>query len=378
MGNLLGDARTISRKLQIQATPSPGFSLGGEIGGSVIRTPREKPLVPVGVTILLLIAEIQSMEAVTDPAKISTIREVIQYLHNGSKGHPVLPVLTGLSNSSDIIEESCSITRPADDCIYNIQPLSDYEVSASFGKFIRYFNIKADSDTRKIWTNRIVRWVDGWPKHLQNTMAAVGRQLITMQCDLARVDHRLIKLDAMESRTRYYERCLAPFRRIGHELAGEVLARIGASSTAREIHQLIRETLTSHGIDPTSQTTVNSMNFNTLLRRGFIYPQGDSAYKLYHCPIPSLQSYTVANAGNILHIAAENNWDRVATVLLQEGADPEIRDHQDNRPLELAREGSASHLMLAGVSVAIKDNYPTDTQQSKLTEKQSVSSSPKI
>ncbi len=348
----------------------------------------------------MLIDEIQSMEAVTDPVKISTIREVIQYLHNGSKGHPVLPVLAGLSNSSDIIEESCSITRPADDSIHNIQPLSEYEVSASFSKFIRHFNIKADSDTRKIWTNRVVKWADSWPKHLQNTMAAIGRQLISMEGDLARVDCRLIKLDAMESRTRYYERCLAPFRKIGPEIAGEVLARIGTSSSAKEIRLLIGETLTSKGIDPASQTAINSMNFNTFLRRGFIYPQGDSAYKLYHCPIPSLQSYTVANVGNILHIAAyvgeenkikthihrgfdingldawgrtplhiaaENNWDRVVAVLLQEGANPEIRDHKDNRPLELAREGSVSHLKLARVSDYEPDPEAEDKPASSTT-----------
>ncbi len=99
--------------------------------------------------------------------------------------------------------------------------------------------------------------------------------------------------------------------------------------------------------------------------RGFIYPYGDPAYKLYHCPITSLQSYSIVNAGKILQIAAyvgsensikvqlqrgvdingndtwertplqiatENNWDWVGVVLFQEDADPEIRDHQNNPP----------------------------------------------
>ena len=79
------------------------------------------------------------------------------------------------------------------------------------------------------------------------------------------MDCRLIKLDAMESLTRYYERCLVPFRRFGHEIACKVHAGIGPGSSAREIRQLISKTLTSHGLNPAGQTNANSMNFNTHL-----------------------------------------------------------------------------------------------------------------
>ncbi len=368
----------------------------------------DPPLVPKNFTILLMIDEVQQVPEgkETDAAK------VLLRLHAGSNNYPILPVLAGMPNSSAVLAR-CGLYRFRTGGVTNLVPLSPDEIQNSLTKFIDFFNIKGDDVTRQRWANQMVSWTDCWPKHLQNCLLAVAEQLVALEGDLASVDKNLAKKRAMEMRLEYYETGYTTLSVADkYRVVGKIMAEIGDVKGDNQIEVIIRKTLSEHGIDPQEENRHDEgLNFNSLLRKGFVYPKGNLAFKLFHCPIPSLQSYAVANTGSSLHlaayggqermmamlihegldlngqdawgrtplhIAAENNWDRVVTVLLQEGADPEIRDHQDNRPLELVREGSASHLKLAGVSVTIKDNNPTETQQSKLTEYQSVSSRPKI
>lgn len=154
LGNLFENINSMSMKLQGHVG-----EIGGEISGKITRTP-DKTLVPKGVTILLLIDEIQSIDLVTSQPRAGEIQEIIQFLHNGSNGNPILPVMGGLSNSCDIIEKRGSITRLADKSVDNIQPLSEFEVRSSFGKFIRYFNIRAEPEIIRIWSDRVVRLAD--------------------------------------------------------------------------------------------------------------------------------------------------------------------------------------------------------------------------
>ncbi len=368
----------------------------------------DPPLVPKNFTVLLMIDEVQQVPE----GKETEAAKVLLRLHAGSNNYPIFPVLAGMPNSADILAR-CGLYRYRTGGLTNLYPLTPDDVMKSLTKFIEYFGIAGDDDTIEIWANKVVDWSDCWPKHLHNCMLAIGEELLRIDGKLDLVDDNIAKKRSMEMRVDYYETGYETFRiRNKYRVVGEIMAEIGNFKSLSQVENIISGKLTECGLDYQEQDkNPEGLNFNTLLRKGFVYPSADLYIKDYYCPIPSLQSYAVACTGSNmhtvayggqersipllvlrgfeinaqdawgrtpLHIAAENNWDRVVAVLLQEGANPEIRDHQDSRPLELAREGSASHLKLAKVSVAIEDNNHPDTQQSKLTENQTVSSRPKI
>lgn len=220
-------------------------------------------------------------------------------------------------------------------------------------------------------------------------MSALGQDLIRTNGDLIQVNYERVKLTAMQSRTRYYGTRLTPFEKVGlkqgggHNLPGEIMAGLDKNFGSEAIEERISQTLQKYRIDPASQEGFDGVNFDTFLRNGLIHAIGDQNLKVYHCPIPSLKSYTVASAGGRvhlaayggneqsmrmvlgmgedlngqapwcqtpLHIAAENNWEKMVDVLLMEGADPEICDRNGNRPLEVAREGTACHSRLRKIS----------------------------
>ncbi len=352
----------------------------------------DPPLVPKNFTVLLMIDEVQQVPEgkETDAAK------VLMRLHTGSNNYPIFPVLAGMSNSADILAR-CGLYRYRTGGVTNLYPLTPDSVRKSLTKFIEYFGIKAEDTNSQLWSNRLVDWSDCWPKHLHNCMLAIGEELLRVDGKLDLVDHNMAKKRSMEMRVDYYETGYETFRiRNKYRVVGEIMAQIGNFKSLNQVENIISGKLTECGLDYQEQDkNTEGLNFNTLLRKGFVYPLDDLYIKDYYCPIPTLQSYAVACTGSNLHtvayggqersikplilrgfdingqdawgrtplhIAAENNWDRVVAVLLQEGADPEIRDHQGNRPMERAREDSTSYLHLARASVAIEDYKNPDGQ----------------
>ncbi len=406
----LGSVKNIDKiKGSLKAVSSIGIPGIVEVDLDGTRTLKKKNLVPEGYTIILMIDEIQNIP----PDKDSEAAMVLESLHGGSDGYPILPVVAGLSSSRGILTHY-AFSRLGGWALHNVPTLTANEVRESFEKFIGYFNIRSDKDTTRIWSDFMVDWSGGWPKHLQNTMAVLGRFIHCLkdQGNLTIADPHLVKKAAFQKKTEYYKTRCGLFDSMP-VIIGEIMAEVGSIPKSQvEIVNISRDIYMSSKWKPIiEELDFPVPNFHYLLHNGFIDNAPEPFEDCYHCPIPSLQSFIVATTGSgihtavyegdegsirpliqrghdingqdawgrtPLHIAAENNWDRVVAVLLQEGADPEIRDQQNNRPLELAREDSASHLKLMRVSVAIKDNNPTDTQQSKLTENQSVSSRPKM
>ena len=132
----------------------------------------------------------------------------------------------------------------------------------------------------------------------------------------------------------------------------------------------------------TPNSTLPPLNYEFLLRHGLIdsIPEHPA---IFECPIPSLQSYAVAWTGSPLHVsayagdleslgkdlatgyeingvddwgrtplhlAAEYNWDQVVQILLEKGADPQIQDNRKRLPLDMAKEGSATHDLIDKVT----------------------------
>ncbi len=330
-----------------------------------------KIIVPKKCTILLMIDEVQSISP--DPG--TEIAKMIFNLDSGSCGYPIFPVLAGLSNSTGVLQQ-IGITRFGRDAEHQLQPLSLSEIKESIEKFMDHFYLRTTPKLTSEWGDRIGSWVDGWPKHLEDTMRVLGEELLTTEGDLSEVDPHKVKLRATKRRIAYYNSCFGAFGTIP-KIVGAIMADIGPKP--RELVDILANIFKLLEKPQWSQITPNStlppLNYEFLLHHGLIdsIPENPA---IFECPIPSLQSYAVAWTGSPLHVsayagdleslgkdlatgyeingvddwgrtplhlAAEYNWDQVVQILLGKGADPQIQDNRKRLPLDMAKEGSATH-----------------------------------
>ncbi|MCY3725046.1 MAG: hypothetical protein F4203_03135 [Rhodobacteraceae bacterium] len=294
----------------------------------------DKLVFPKNYTILLLVDEIQSIP----PDKQSDQTKVIHRLHSGSNRYPIFPVLAGLSNSVDILQKVVS-PRFGRGAVYNLQPLTLEEVKKSLGKFIDHFHVKSTPGLTSEWGDRIGKWVDGWPKHLENTLAALGHELMATEGKLSAVDVPAVKDRATQFRVEYYETRFESFKSV-KKIIGEIMAEMGPKPrSGEEILEIIGKTIEKpQWATNTIKPKIEGLDFDYLHRYGFIEEVHDLPGTLYHCPIPSLHSYAVATTGSPLHTLAYTNDIESFRKLLDLGYDINGLDAWGRTPLRIASE----------------------------------------
>jgi len=363
-----GVKNTVRNSLQSLASVSiAGFSAGFRENTST------DPIIPKGISIIMLIDEIQGVSE--DAAG------VLQRLHTGSNNLPILPIMAGLSTSPGILTGH-KISRLASESDHPLPPLTSDEIKESFTKFVDYFNITSTPEVTNAWSERITGWSDGWPKHVQNAQAAVGKQLLVTNGDLTTVNPRFVKHLAAEIRCRYYNQRFGKYDQ-NPKIIGEIMAQLGPNPVqdfdiTMAINRIVNKPVWAKTI---TSRKLPELNFDYLLHHGLIdkHPLGNVLSSTYKCPIPSLQSYAVAKTGTPLHayvcagnkpliidalkyysdinavddwgrtplhLSAQNDWVEITQLLLDEGADPQIRDHRNRRPLEMTQEGSETYDMI--------------------------------
>jgi len=363
-----GAKNTVRNTLKSLASVSVGgFSRG------IHKTTSTDPIIPKGLSIILMIDEIQGVS--------KEAAGVLLRLHTGSNGLPILPILAGLSTSPGILSER-KVSRLASDSEHPLPPLTHDEIKESFTKFVDYFNITSTPEVTNAWSERIVNWADGWPKHVENSQAAMGQQLLVTDGDLTKVNPRLAKCSAAEIRCGYYNQRFGRYDQ-DPQIIGEIMAQLGPNPNrgfdiTMAINRIVNKPVWAETI---TSNQLPALNLKYLLHHGLIdkHPLGNVLSGTYKCPIPSLQSYAVAKTGTSLHfyvcagdkplivdalkynsdinavddwgrtplhLSAQNDWVEITQMLLDEGADPQIRDHRNRRPLEMTQEGSETYDMI--------------------------------
>lgn len=345
-------------------------SVGGFTRGIHENTSTD-PIIPKGLSIILMIDEIHGVS--------KEAAGVLLRLHTGSNGLPILPILAGLSSSPGILSER-KVSRLASDSEHPLPPLTHDEIEESFIKFVDYFNITSTPEVTNAWSERITGWADGWPKHVENSQAAVGEQLLTHHGDLTSVNPRIVKHRAAEIRCKYYLQRFGSYDQAS-QIIGGIMAKLGTDSIQSfDIDIAVNRIVNKPHWDQTITTTpLPALSFNYLLHHGFIDTDPEGPGNTFKCPIPSLQSYAVARTGTPLHscvcigdktklmnqltpssdinavddwgrtplhLSAQNDWVEITQLLLDKGADPQIRDHRNRRPLEMTQEGSETYDMI--------------------------------
>lgn len=73
---------------------------------------------------------------------------------------------------------------------------------------------------------RIGELVDGWPKHVENSLRALGESLLEVQGRLSAVDDLAVKNRAKQYRVEYYETRFGSFESV-KKIIGEIMAEMG-------------------------------------------------------------------------------------------------------------------------------------------------------
>ncbi len=353
-----------------------------------------KPALPKNYTILMMIDEIQSIP-IDDRSEVT---KVLQQLHTGSNGYPIMPVFAGLSNSISVLQQN-NISRFGTNAERTLAPLGKSEVIEAVEKFMDYFHVTTNPILTLSWAKRTHEWSEGWPKHMENTMRSLGEELLEHDGDLSKVPYHAVRLRATKRRIDYYNTRFGPFLSTP-EVIGEIMAEMGPLPRGgTEIRRIILATRKKpHWKELLSEANLPRLGFEFLLRYGFIDRVLNSPAVIYHSTIPSLHSYAVAQTGSLLHSSAitgdldsleinlglgldingvddwgrtalhlsvENEWHDMTKLLLENGADPQIIDKRGKRPLDLAFEGSPTHNLLHKVTdPEVSHSIPEDYDHS--------------
>ena len=308
-----------------------GVSAGVEFAGG------EASFSDVGRPVALFIDEIQSIPGRPDAPEAL----LLQSLHLGTHGAPVVPVLAGLAHATDVLEEA-GLSRLSDGSVLPLGALSREEACRSAELFLDAFDVAGD---RTGWPEAVARWSDGWPMHVHNSLRALAGGLAACGGHLDRVDRAEVKMRAARSRTRYYGQRTAGILEEHPELLGRIMESIPPFGMRKAgILQLIRSRLgEAEGEFPAAGEL-----FRSMLSKGLI--QGGLDGRVV-CPIPSMRSWCAAGGGSDLHQAAMEGDAGAVLTMLQQGTDPDARDVRGRTPLHIAAEENwpeVAKVLLAG------------------------------
>lgn len=238
--------------------------------------------------VCLMVDEIQDANAAA--------KDVLQALHLGVKGLPVVPVLAGLGSSADRLHE-IGVSRPSRKSTFGLGALSSGDVSDAVTAMFDAFHVVGTEDLRRDW----VRWLggcsEGWAQHLHNGMCALAEELAKTNGRLADVDGAAVAgLEAGWREESYMGRISRQMNSARRLVAGLLAGLPGDGGWAQddtewEIGRLARE----HGGRAPGWALPDGMTpqsfFSHLVHKGVFHQ--DPETRSYSCPIPSLRTRLV-------------------------------------------------------------------------------------
>ncbi len=214
---------------------------------------------------------------------------VLEDLHLGTYGVPVVPVLAGLAHTREVIEEHF-LSRITDGATHTLGPLAEDEAAAAVEMFLDRFGVDR-ADAGIDWPREIARRSSGWPQHLHTAMQALARGLLATDGRLADVDGAATLRDARERRKAYYRSRVSTGMRLSRELVMGVMEALPEDGLRDgQVIGLIEKTASAEGApEERLPKGMDAYDFlDHLIAKGVL--QSGERGKLV-CPIPSFRDF---------------------------------------------------------------------------------------
>ncbi len=234
--------------------------------------------------LLLILDEAQHLGEDGGPPQehIHAVKSLLTEIHNGELGKPVILLAGGLGMTHAAFR-ALGISRMADDCMFDMEPLKREEERAVVQDWLGAGKAKGDTTA---WIDAITQETYLWPRHV-DSYARNAAQIL--KANGGRMTPELLRLVMENGRARrwkYYQARLDDFTaKECRSFARILLASSGEGGIEQEVavDQLDNEYGAGKGAEL----------FFRAVRRGVFHI--DAATKLYSAPIPSLREYIVQN-----------------------------------------------------------------------------------
>ena len=227
---------------------------------------------------LLLIDEVQS--ATQEQV------QVLAALHRGATGLPLVPVLAGLSDSSDVLSAG-GISRRAAEYDIRIGQLNEGEPAEAVRMMLEEFRILGPEPAKRRWASAVEALCDRWPQHLKTAMTALARELLRTEGNLERADWERTHQEAASLRAQGYEARRSLRMQDARPLLAEFLSIIALPIKRDHAIEALRRLMGTHS--PPSMAPPDFLNH--LIHQGVLHdPNGNGEY---NCPIPSFRDYLI-------------------------------------------------------------------------------------
>ena len=216
--------------------------------------------------------------------------DVLEPLHLGTHGLPVVSVLAGLANTHAILGKH-GLNHIADNATHKLGVLAFEEAAEAAEMFLDGFRIDRTS-VGIDWPAEVAATSDGWPRHLHNSLQTLVQELLTANGRLADMDADAVRRGVRARRARsYWDRIESSELEGSKILLTELMQRLPDEGLERhEIVDEIEACADSSG--PSGKRLPEGFTatlfLDRLIAKGAL--QSDGAGKLI-CPIPGLQDF---------------------------------------------------------------------------------------
>ncbi len=268
----------------------PGVSVGGRVSGSTappsltfLELVRAVPPSAWTRPVCLMVDEIQMVNTPT--------MNVLNQLHSGSHGLPIVPLYAGLGSSLDVLATH-GLSRLAIDAVHDIGALAPEEAQGAVRMMFERYRVDLEGVDHD-WPSELASLSECWPQHLHNAMRALAEGLVAVGGRLAAVDSARVLDRDRHYRTISYSRRVSPAMDEARCLVGAVMAALPeeglrAGQVLAAITRFAKTDMDPEWGLPDGMTARGFLHH--LVHQGALQRGTD---KLYHCPIPSFWTYLV-------------------------------------------------------------------------------------
>ncbi len=285
-------------------------------------TPKTLPVLAENITgkdwtspLVIAIDEAQNLP----PDRHCPQAKFIQALHNAGHELPILPVLSGLGDTRDVVQ-AAGLSRP--EFNREVGCFTPEERGEYLQKLQVRFGLLSWEDSATVQENlhKLMDDTEGWPRHMHHAFQALGDCARLTDGDLSRVDWGTVHKDSSDRRQAYYRSQQSPFMRSSVCLTGAVLDGLADGMKMAGVNSLIRRSVRD-GDDWRLPEGMTVDGFRRhLVHKGALQERLDGTF---HSPIPCFRRF----------LTDEANRPRKALPPKH----PAITVTDTNRPVETAR-----------------------------------------